>query len=100
MDLIQCFTPVITLGIFGFVKRMDARYVHSVKLKKVIIAVGSTAFGIYLTEDMIRNQVIKFIVHINANDFVIAVLYTLFSFMLGVIAVLIMKKIPILKKLI
>ena len=100
MDLIQCFAPFIIFGIFGFVKRMDARYVHSVKLKKVIIAVGSTAFGIYLTEDMIRNQVIKFIVHINANDFVIAVLYTLFSFMLGVIAVLIMKKIPILKKLI
>ena len=100
MDLIQCFTPFITLGVFGFVKRFDARYVHSRILQKVIIAVGSTAFGIYLTEDMIRNQVIKYVVYINANDFMIAILYTLFTFILGVAVVLIMKKIPVLKKLI
>lgn len=100
MDLIQCFTLFITLGVFGFVKRFDARYLHSLKLKKVIIAVGSTAFGIYLMEDMIRNQVIKYVVYINANDFIVAILYTFFTFILGVAAVLIMKKIPVLKKLI
>lgn len=100
MDLIQCFTMFIAFGIFGFVKRMDAGYLHSMRLKKAVIAVGGTAFGIYLTEDMIRNQVIRFVVYINAKDFIIAILYTLFTFILGVAAILVMKKIPVLKKLI
>lgn len=98
IDLIQCFTPIISVGFFGFIKRLDARYFHSVKLRKVITAVGSTTFGIYLMEDMIRNQIVKFVVHINTYDFIIAVLYTLLTFLSGVIIVLIIKKIPILRK--
>ena len=99
-DLLQCFTPLISSGIFGVIKRMDARFLHSERLKKAVIAIGSTTFGIYLTEDMIRNQIIKLIVHINVNDFIIAILYTLLTFISGVIVVLILKKIPVLKKMI
>lgn len=100
MNLIQCFTPMISVGIFGLIKEIDIRYFHSVKLKKVIIAVGNTVFGIYLMEDMLRNQVIKLIVHINTYDFLIAILYTILTFIFGVIVVLIMKRIPILRKIV
>lgn len=64
MEAIQCFTPIVSFGIFGFIKCMVAGHPHSARLKKAILAVGDTAFGIYLTEDMIRNQAIKFIVYI------------------------------------
>lgn len=99
-DSMQCLTPIIAVGIFGFIKEMDARFFHSAKLKKTMTAVGGTTFGIYLIEDIIRNQIIKFIVHINLYDFVIAVLYTLLTFMAGVIVVYIMKKAPILKRMV
>lgn len=99
IDAIQCMTPIISFGIFGFIKSMDAGHSYSAGMKKAILAVGDTAFGIYLTEDMIRNQIVKLIVHIRANDFVIAVLYTLSAFAAGVISVSVMKKIPVLKRL-
>ncbi|MCM1087902.1 MAG: acyltransferase [Muribaculaceae bacterium] len=99
VNLIQCFTPVITVGIFGFIKELDNHH-HSEKVKRIVTIAGSTAFGIYLTEDMIRNQVIKFLVHVQTYDFVIAVLYTLLTFIAGVIVVYIVKKIPVLKKLV
>lgn len=100
MDAIQCLTPMISFGIFGLIKSMDAGHRHSARLKKAVLAVGDTVFGIYLTEDMIRNQVFKLIVHIHANDFILAVLYTLLTFILGVVFIAVMKKIPILKRLI
>lgn len=99
-DLIQCFTPVIAVGILGLVKEIDDRYFHSAKWKKIMIVGGSTAFGIYLTEDIIRNQIIKLIVHVHAYDFVIAILYTLLTFIVGAAIVYLMKKVPVLKKIV
>lgn len=99
MEAIQCLTPLISFGIFGFIKSVDAGHIYSARGEKIILAVGNTAFGIYLLEDMVRNQIIKFIVHINANDFMIAILYTLLTFVSGVIVVSVIKKIPILKRL-
>ncbi|MCI8356817.1 MAG: acyltransferase family protein [Lachnospiraceae bacterium] len=93
-------TPIISFGIFGFIKSVDKRYLHSAGLKRMILAAGDTVFGIYLTEDMIRNQIVKLIVHIRADDFVIAVLYTLSTFAAGVVFVFIMKKLPVLKRLV
>ncbi len=93
-------TPIISFGIFGFIKSVDKRYLHSAGLKRMILAAGDTVFGIYLTEDMIRNQIVKLIVHIRVDDFVIAVLYTLSTFAAGAVFVFIMKKLPVLKRLV
>ena len=93
-------TPIISFGIFGFIKSVDKRYLHSAGLKRMILAAGDTVFGIYLTEDMIRNQIGKLIVHIRVDDFVIAVLYTLSTFAAGAVFVFIMKKLPVLKRLV
>ena len=100
MDAIQCLTLMIGFGTFRFRKSIDAGKRHAARLEKAVLAVGDTVFGIYLTEDMIRNQVFKLIVHIHANDFILAVLYTLLTFILGVVFIAVMKKIPILKRLI
>ena len=91
MDAIQCLTPMISFGIFGFIKSIDAGHRYSARLEKAILVVGDTVFGIYLTEDMIRNQVVKLIVHIHANDFILAVLYTLLTFILGVVFIAVTK---------
>lgn len=100
MNLIQCFTPIISCGIFGFVKEIDASYFYSEKIKKIVTIMGSTTFGVYLIEDLVRNQIIKLLVHINAYDFIIAILYTLLTFIAGSMVVFIMKRIPILKRII
>lgn len=93
INLIQSFTPILCFGIFGFVKALDTKYIKSLKIKKIIIMLGSTVFGIYLMEDIIRNQIIKLIVHIKTNDFVIAILYTLLTFLTGLIIMLLFQKI-------
>ena len=98
-NLIQCLTPVIAVGIFGFIKELDSCH-HSERGQRIVTIAGSTAFGIYLTEDIIRNQVIKFLVHIQTYDFMIAILYTLLTFIIGAIVVYILKKVPVLKNLV
>lgn len=96
-NIIQCFTPIITVGIFGLLRELNSR-LRSERVKRIVSIAGGTAFGIYLTEDIIRNQVIKILVHIQTYDFVTAVLYTMLTFLAGVIIVYIMKKVPLLKK--
>ncbi|MCM1268389.1 MAG: acyltransferase family protein, partial [Bacteroidales bacterium] len=99
MDAVQVFTPLISFGIFGLAKSAYAGHPRPARLEKAILAVGHTTFGIYLIEDVIRNQIIKILPFLPVNGFARAALYTLSTFTVGVIAVSVMKKIPILKKL-
>lgn len=82
-------------------REQDYRYLLA--LSSVLTLTG------YFTDHFIHNsvfalrtvllQVVKYIVNIKGNDFLIAVLYTLSMFVLGVCLVLVLKKIPILKRL-
>ena len=46
MDAIQCLTPMISFGIFGFIKSMDAGHRYSARLEKAILVVGDTVVNI------------------------------------------------------
>lgn len=98
-NVIQTFTPLISCGIFGTFKALCKN-----KESKIICAVGSTIFGVYLIEDVVRNQIEKILIRTNlelyVNDFMVAMLFTLCAFFGSVIIVYICKKIPLINKVI
>ncbi len=100
-ELLQSFTPMLAAGIFGFVKTTCKQKENA--FSKVLVAIGGTTFGVYLTEEIIRRQVDKIMVKMEPanymNDFVVVVGYVLVVFVIGVCGVYVVKKVPGVKKL-
>lgn len=96
---IQTFTPIISCGIFGTFKALCKN-----KESKIICAVGSTIFGVYLIEDVVRNQIEKILIRTNLelyiNDFLVAIFFILGSFISSSILIYLFRKIKIIKKII
>lgn len=70
--------------------------------KKVVLAVGSCTFGVYLIEDVVRNQ-FEFLVPVLSGyigEFFACVVFVLVSVWAGTIAIYIVKKIPYVDRLI
>lgn len=99
--LLQNFTPLLACGIFGLFKTLCRQ--KETGLAKLLAALGGTAFGIYLTEDIIRNQVEKILVKTQVtdymNDFFVAVVFVALTFLIGVCIIYPLKKLPIIRKL-
>ncbi len=99
-NVMQVLTPLLTTGIFGVAKNVC--YPRNETLSKVIMTISGTTFGIYLTEDIIRNQVEKLLIKSQLlnyiNDFLVAVIFTLSVFVIGVCIIFLVKKMPIINK--
>lgn len=98
-NLIQLGTPVLSFGIF-----LTVKYLSKGKSNKLINALGSTVFGIYLIEDIVRNQFEKIIIRYDLtaylNDFVVGVLFVFATFVCSAVVIYIVKLIPFVKKMI
>ena len=101
VGLLQNFTPLLACRIFGLFKTLCRQ--KETGVAKVLAALGSTAFGIYLTEDIIRNQVEKILVKTQMadymNDFFVAVIFVVLTFLIGVCIIYTIKKLPVIRKL-
>ena len=99
--LLQNFTPLLACGIFGLFKTLCRQKENGVA--KVLTALGGATFGIYLTEDIIRNQVEKILVKTQMadymNDFFVAVIFTVLTFGIGVCIIYPIKKLPVIRRL-
>lgn len=100
-SLLQVFTPLLCCGVFGSFKTLCKN--SNNRISNIIIKIGSTVFGIYLIEDIVRNQFEKILLKTNINlyinDFLVAVLFTLFSFIASAIIIYLCKLLPLIKKL-
>ncbi len=98
-NLIQMGTPVLACGIFLLVKLLCKE-----RQNKLIYALGSTVFGIYLIEDIVRNQfeklIVKFDLTAMMNDFFVVVLFVFITFICSSVVIYIVKLIPFVKKII
>ena len=91
-------TWILALLIVAFAKNVT---VKSVFLTKLIQLAGGCTFGVYLIEDVVRNQ-FEFIVPILSNyinDYSACLIFVLLSTLAGLIAIYIVKKIPYVSKL-
>lgn len=69
----------------------------------MITTIGSTVFGVYLVEDIVRNQVEKLFSLLNIdslmNDFMSGLIFTIISFIISVSVIYVVKKLPYIKKI-
>ena len=71
------------------------------KLRNLITIVGSTTFGIYLLEYIIRTEtrpILRYLKQV-IGTFPAGILWIISCFLVGVLVVLLLKKIPIVRKL-
>lgn len=92
-------TWILAIAFFVLVKGIQFK---SELWQKIIIAVGSCTFGVYLIEDVVRNQFVFLVPVLSGyiGEFFSCVVFVLVSVLAGTIAIYIVKKIPYVKKLI
>lgn len=103
-NILQQFTPLIACGLFGLAKLFVKDNFDNIIKTRIVTAISSTVFGVYLIEDIVRNQVDKLFAIFKLdnipNDFVSGILFTLLSFVICVGVIYIIKLIPYVKKII
>lgn len=102
-NVLQQFTPIIACGLFGFVM-CHSKNNLSLRKNNILNSISSTVFGIFLIEDIVRNQIEKLFIYFHLdsipNDFAVGVLFTLSSFVVSMGIIYIFKKITYINKLI
>lgn len=86
--VIFILTPFIAICLFVFVKALAEKTDPQKRAAKIIAVLGGTAFGVYLIEDPVRNQVVPLCLHLNqyipplVSGILFALVSTLFSMLL------------------
>ena len=96
------FNPILVILIFYIVKAYCTQYKLPEKVKKAIIYLGSTVFGIYLIEQLVRRQLLPMYLYLCDHTFGIfaCFCYVVTTIILSVFYVSILKKVPGINKLI
>ncbi len=96
----ECLIAIPTISTYVLVKYIFVKCKISIKLQNIILLVGSTVFGIYLMEGMLRSY-LYFIYSFYApyiGKLPACILWILLCICVGCGITLILKKIPIIKK--
>lgn len=101
-NVLQQLVPLMACGLFGLI-RQTVKQKETSAVYTLITAIGSTVFGVYLIEDIVRNQVDKLFLLLNMdsliNDFLCGLLFTIISFVISVGVIYGVKKVPYIKKI-
>ncbi len=102
--ILQQFTPLVACGLFGLVRLSKNICNTSGTAAKIVSAVGSTVFGVYLIEDIVRKQVEKLFVACKLDNFpemfVVGILFTIVAFAISSLIIYLVRLIPFVKKII
>ncbi len=92
VSIFQLFTPLLATELFVIFK-VGCKNKNS----KMIRNIGQTVFGIYLIEDIVRNQVEKVISKVNfsfvGSEFVLCMIYVFVSFAISLLIIISFRKI-------
>lgn len=96
-DFHTVYTWILAALVLLLVKRIE---IKTVAVRKMISAMGSCAFGVYLIEDVTRNQVQRMVPAILPflGKYWTGVVFTLLSVLLSMLVVYFVRKIPLVKK--
>lgn len=100
-EILNLFTPVLTVGIFIDIKWVCLKYDIPKKVKEIIYEAGGCVFGIYLLEQFARIQLLPLYLYLSENTFGILACscYVLSSFMLAWLYTELLKCIPLFRRL-
>lgn len=99
------FVVVNAITLFLTAKKLCACRKLASSVNKIIISLGSTTFGIYLLHIWIKGtdfnqKVYKYVYNLFGNSMITAFIWCIFMMLVGYVITIILKKIPIIKKLI
>lgn len=99
-ECLTIFTPVIAITVYFMVKSICTRRKLSIRLEKIVIYAGSTVFGIYLIEKLVRRQLLPVYLYLSENTVGILACfcYVTGTLFLAFVYVSILKKIPGIRK--
>lgn len=90
---------LLAAAVFVFVKDLKLDERLSDKSKRVLATLSSCSFGIYLMHEIIMHYEIG-VFDLNVNSWVYRTLFIFVTYSISVLAVLIMKKIPVLRRIV
>ena len=98
---LDCFIPVLTIAVFTGVQGVCERVVMPYRIQRVFLTIGSCAFGIYLVEQPVRILFLRSYLYL--CDYTVGVVactaYVLSVFFVSLCVSFIMKKVPLLKRI-
>lgn len=102
-NYITLFVPILTVMLYYYVRYWCKRHIaaFSEKGKNLILYVGSCTFGIYLLEEILRTDMDGMFAYLcpPIPPLLVCLIYILAVMVVGTVVVLILKRIPGLKKL-
>lgn len=98
-DFHTVYVWILAMLVLLLVKRIK---IKAAVVQKIICTMGSCAFGVYLIEDVARNQVQRIVPAIVPflGKFWAGIVFTLLSVLVSMVVIYLLRKIPIVKKLI
>lgn len=96
-DFHTVYVWILAVLVLLLVKRIK---IKTVAVQKIICAMGSCAFGVYLIEDVARNQVQRIVPAIVPflGKFWAGMVFTLLSVLVSMLVIYLVRKIPMVKK--
>ncbi len=100
-DCLGIFAPFLTIIVYGMVKSFCGRHVLPERMQHAVLYLGSTVFGVYLVEKLVRKQLLPLYLYLCGRTVGLAacLVYVAGTLVLSVVYVSIGKKIPFLKRL-
>ncbi len=100
-DCLGIFAPFLTIIVYDMVKSFCGRHVLPERVRRAVLYLGSTVFGVYLVEKLVRKQLLPLYLYLCGRTVGLAacLVYVAGTLGLSVVYVSIGKKIPLLKKL-
>lgn len=98
-DFHTVYVWILAVLVLLLIKRIK---IKTVVVQKMICTMGSCAFGVYLIEDVARNQVQRIVPAIVPffGKFWASIVFTLLSVLVSMLVIYLVRKIPLVKKLI
>ena len=99
--ILDLFTTVLSMGIFGAIRWLCLRFRITGRREKIICEIGGCVFGIYLMEQLARIQLLPLYLYLTEHTFGIIACssYVICSFCLALLYPELLKRIPFLSRL-
>lgn len=98
---LDLLVPVLAVFVFEAVRRLCSGRQISVSIRKIILLTGSCAFGIYLVEQFVRTLLLP--IYLYLTEYTVGVVactvYVLGTWLVSFVFVLVLKKLPGIRKL-
>ena len=97
----MAFTAVIpSAALFMWFKNNEPRFTGLAKYQKIIVAVSGASFGVYLIHKLVLDNIVCGVLGVSMNSVLLRTLGPIVIYLACVLVILLLKKIPIINKIV